>query len=134
MTSKLFSWLGVVGVALASGAASAHHSYTQYDRCKPTSIEGEIESIVWTNPHVLLNVRTTEAGAYRVEWWDLLRLERNGFPKGVLQAGDRVVITGSVNRDPTVKIITLLTEVRRPSDGWSWARPQGPPSTCAQTG
>ena len=36
---------------------------------------------------------------------------------------DRVVVTGNPLRDESKKVLSLLTEIRRPSDGWSWMRP-----------
>jgi hypothetical protein len=36
-----------------------------------------------------------------------------------------VVISGAPSRDPEQRIITLLTEVRRPADAWTWRRDGG---------
>jgi hypothetical protein len=117
--------IGVVAFAasLAAGSATAHHSYAHYDRCQSVSLEGSIESIAWANPHVLINLKTDDARTYVVEWFNLQQLARAGIPTETLQAGDRVVITGSENRDPSIHTVTLLTQIRRTADSWSWSRP-----------
>ena len=114
------------------GSAMAHHSYAQFDRCQSMSIEGEIGSIAWANPHVVVTLKTGDATAYRVEWWDLNRLARAGVSTDSLKVGDRVVVTGSLHRDPELHVVTLLTAIRRPSDGWSWLRPSSLPPSCAR--
>jgi hypothetical protein len=117
----------------AGGSAGAHHSYAQFDRCQSVSIEGEIERVSWANPHVVITLRADDSQTYRIEWFDLQGLARAGIATGTLQPGDRVVVTGSESRDTERKIVTLLTEVRRAGDGWSWSRPfpVNPPRPCA---
>ena len=39
-----------------------------FDRCKPTTLEGEINSVEWANPHIVIYVRTVDVDNYRVEW------------------------------------------------------------------
>jgi hypothetical protein len=34
-------------------------------------------------------------------------------------------------RDPNLKVLSLLSEIRRPSDGWRWARERPVPENCA---
>ena len=120
----------VTGISLAALAAlaltataSAHHGYSEYDRCEFATLEGEILRLEWTNPHVLMSLKTTEA-TYRVEWATVDQLRRANVEDGALKAGDRVVITGSKNRNPNLNVVTLLSSVSRPSDGWSWSRPR----------
>lgn len=127
------------GALLATGistSAYAHHGYAQYDRCRKVSIEGVVESVAWENPHVVIMLETAEAGTYRVEWDSLLQLARTGILKPVLSPGEHLVVTGSTNRDPSTKIMTLLTGIRRAADGWSWAPPPGArdPSRCRAGG
>jgi tRNA(Ile2) C34 agmatinyltransferase TiaS len=105
----------------ASSTAHAHHNYALYDRCNSVSLEGEIASIEWTNPHVLIDLRTGDA-TYRIEWAALPQLAQAHVSTDALKVGDHVVIVGSVMRDPEQKVMSLVSEIRRPSDGWSYAR------------
>lgn len=111
--------------AMSSEIASAHHSYAAYDRCKTFTIAGEIERISWANPHVVFTLRA-DTGSYLIQWLDVERLKKEGVSVHDLKAGDEVVVSGSANRDPSVHILTLLTAVSRPSDGWTWTAPASP--------
>ena len=106
-----------------SAAAQAHHSYAAFDRCTSHTIEGQVEAVEWINPHITMSVKTAET-TYRIEWFAVQQLSRFGLEAGVLKPGDRVSMTGSMNRDLKVKMLALLTQISRPSDGWTWSRPQ----------
>ena len=111
--------------------AAAHHGYSQYDRCKSVVLEGTVESVAWENPHVLVMLKASDAVVYRVEWQALWQLANTGIDHQAVEPGDRLVVTGSMNRNPDVKIMTLVTEVRRSSDAWSWRDTRPRPSNCA---
>jgi hypothetical protein len=115
--------LAVLAALTLTATASAHHGYSEYDRCEFATFEGEILRLEWGNPHVLISLKTAET-TYRVEWATIDQLRRANVEDGTLKAGDRVVITGSKNRNPELSVITLLSSVSRPSDGWSWSRPR----------
>jgi Family of unknown function (DUF6152) len=123
--------LAVVFGAGASEAALAHHSYAQYDRCTSFTVEGDIERVTWTNPHTLLTLKTQD-GAFLIEWFPLPQLARAGIEKGVLKVGDHVVFDGSRNRTPGLRVLSLVSAVRRPADGWQWSRESavGPNAHC----
>jgi hypothetical protein len=112
------SAFGLAASALLGGAAIAHHSYAAFDRETNATIEGVVERVEWSNPHVTLSVRTDDAALYEVQWWNIRRLERAGIYANPFDVGDRVVISGAPNRDPDTLMVTLLTEVRRPADNW----------------
>ena len=131
--NRLAEQIAVVAFAslALSATAHAHHGYAQYDRCASVTIEGEVQRVEWANPHVLLDVKAADA-TYRIEWLALQQLQRAGYDSGVLKTGDHVLITGSMNRDPEAKMMTLLTQVSRPSDGWAWSRPTSTVCATAQ--
>lgn len=109
--------------ALAAAPAFAHHSYAEFDRGKTVTITGELQKIDWRNPHIVLTVKTKDAGTYQVFWLSSSWLRRySGAMRENLKVGDPVSVSGSPHRDPDVHIITLITEVYRLSDGWRWWR------------
>jgi hypothetical protein len=108
-------------VMLAGGSLSAHHSYAAYDREHPISIEGDLERVAYENPHTVLTIRTPSA-VYDLEWGALNQLRRWNVEPGALNVGDHVIVTGSLWRDPSVRRMSILTEIRRPADGWRWSR------------
>jgi hypothetical protein len=129
-TTAVLTALVAVGIA---APAAAHHSYAAYDRCQTVTIEGRIESVTWTNPHTLLAIRSGTSSPYRIEWFPLQQLQRAGVSVGVLKVGDVIVVTGSRKRDSETNVLSLLTEIRRPQDGWEWSRTAtGMPSPCTR--
>ncbi len=113
----------VFGLSGLSGAASAHHSYAQFDRCHPFVIEGQIDRVVWANPHVEIALRSDDGMMYTIVWLNLQQLKRDGVAREVLHAGDRVQISGAKQPEDKLRVITQVSEIRRPSDGWAWSRP-----------
>jgi Family of unknown function (DUF6152) len=135
----------VLAVVIASSVpARAHHSHPAfYDACTSVTIEGQIDSVQWKNPHVLLDVTTTDGKAYRADWTSMGALERNKIepPK----VGDRVVITGNPMRDvaeirarfpdlklePPAKPVLDVRQIRGANDSWSWnSGPDLVPPNC----
>lgn len=114
--------LFAVAVILGAGSALAHHSYGAYYEKETVSIEGTVESIRFANPHVTMRLRTDEGKVYDIEWQNLIQLRHGNVGPGTLKAGDRIVLSGSPPRDPSSQTITLIREIRRPSDGWLWRR------------
>jgi hypothetical protein len=124
--------VAALAATFALSQAQAHHSYAAFDQCTPLSLEGEIDSVEWVNPHIRIHLRTKDVPSYFVEWFSLIQLERAGLKADTLKPGDRVVVTGNPLRDESKKVLSLLTEIRRPSDGWTWMRttPRDRPLDC----
>ena len=116
------AWTSIL-VASMTGASMAHHGYNEYDRNVAVTLEGTVRKVQWTNPHVLLTLELRDGIAYTVEWAAVTQLSRSGIETAPVKEGDRLVVTGSINRNPEKRIITLLHEIRRPADGWQWTSP-----------
>jgi hypothetical protein len=111
---------------LAAATVSAHHGYAAYDREHPVSIEGELTQLVFANPHVVMTVRSGDVD-YTVEWLSMYQLTgRYHVGKDTLSVGDHIAVTARGMRDPSQHRLSLVTEVRRPADGWDWSRPLFP--------
>jgi hypothetical protein len=127
-------------------SALAHHSHALfYDPCTNVTIEGQVESIEWKNPHTLIDLKTNDGAAYRAEWTSLQVLTNMGVAaraQEMLKVGDRVVVTGNLGRDAAQirarvpaftewpqKTVDVMS-IRRAGDSWSWAATS--PPRCAQ--
>ena len=136
----------VLAVVLAASVpARAHHSHPIfYDSCTSLTIEGQVESVQWKNPHVLIDVVANDGKPYRAEWTSAGILDRSSVqpPK----AGDRVVVRGNPMRDveairarfpsltftrPATPVVDLI-EIRRASDGWNWSRTEPASQDCGR--
>jgi hypothetical protein len=126
----------------AVSPAHAHHSHPLfYDQCKKVTIEGQVESVQWKNPHVLIVVKKDDGTTYTAEWASLQELANHGDTgpaQAALMPGTRVVVTGNPLRDPAqihasfpsvtitdTKVVDLI-QIRRMDDSWNWAM-QTPP-------
>jgi hypothetical protein len=104
--------------------AAAHHP-PQFERCQLVTIGGQVERVDWRNPHVKVTVTAYDGTRYEFIWLSPHRLGLGGIEKETLQIGDRVVAMGTMQRDDT-PVTMLLSDVRRPADGWQWSQlPQG---------
>jgi len=120
---------------LTASSTVAHHSYGDYDRNAPVTLEGIVKHVLWTNPHVVLTLDTPTKGEYSIEWAAVFQLARQGINVAPVKEGDHLLITGSINRNPEKRILTILREIRRPEDGWRWVTPNppSPPSPNSAT-
>ena len=89
--------MGIAGLALSAGAASAHHSYAMFDREKSLALNGTVAAFKWTNPHSWLELKVPNAkgGAdvWGVEFGSPSALVRAGWRASTLKPGDTVVVT-----------------------------------------
>jgi hypothetical protein len=117
---------------LTAGSIIAHHGYADYDREAAVSLEGTVKHVLWANPHVVLTLQTQNRGEYAIEWNAASQLARQGIQAAPVKAGDRLLITGSINKNPEKRILTLLREISRPADGWHWENPNRPTPASAK--
>lgn len=136
IVKRLVLTAGVMATITGSLPVDAHHSYAQYDACADFTLTGKVTNVSWSNPHVVLVVDADYGVSYRIEWGSIVQLKQGGVTDGDLAVGDELTILGSRNKDPDIKIVTMLRQVSRPSDDWNWPqnrRPARPrPAACDQ--
>lgn len=97
-----------VAVALASSllvllpiSVSGHHSMAEFDRSVVTELEGEVLNVSWRNPHILLDVETTDANGQTVVWnlegGAVSAQRRRGVSDNLVAVGDQVRVAGSAS-------------------------------------
>ena len=106
---KLMFLAAAVAVALVTPLA-AHHSWTaDYDGGKPVTVKGVVTKVEWTNPHTRFYIEEKdEKGTvtlWNFEMASTLALERAGWSRRTLQAGQEVTITGFGGRAVTQRAI-----------------------------
>ena len=88
------STLVLFALALASVAASAHHSFAIFDHSRTYTLKGTVLSFQWTNPHgyIDLDVQDGPPGIERfsIELTSINMLRRAGWRSSDVEAGDRV--------------------------------------------
>jgi hypothetical protein len=116
-------WSSLAVALLVFADLSVAHHPPRFERCRRFTFTGQLEKIEWTNPHVLLSVRTDDGDSRQVGWLNTQRLRRAGVRVDTLRIGDRLRIQGGIRvRDADDEPI-LLSSIRRLTDGWEWSQP-----------
>lgn len=103
---KPVTW-ALAATAWAS-SVNAHHSLAVYSNEK-IELQGEITSISWQNPHVILGLQNDAGETWRMEGGSVTTLQRSGVTREQLKKGDRVRVVGFPSRrDPSMIGLTNL--------------------------
>lgn len=77
-------------------SAVAHHSYAMFDRSTPTSTQGTVAKVEWTNPHVFVWVYVPQANGgnalYSFESGSVSALRRAGWSSTTLRVGEKITV------------------------------------------
>jgi hypothetical protein len=89
----------LAGLLVAPIPALAHHSFAaEFDAAKPVTVQGAVNKVEWTNPHIWIYVDTKNAGGQAERWQceggSPNTLARQGWSRDTLKPGDQVVIEG----------------------------------------
>jgi hypothetical protein len=83
-----------LGVAIATGPARAHHSFSVFDMSTQKEIEGDVVEFQWTNPHTFLWINVKGADGTLTKWglegMSPNFLGRRGWTKRTFNPGDHV--------------------------------------------
>jgi hypothetical protein len=117
--------LGIAAAVVVAVPAAAHHSFAAYYfEEQSVTIEGEVVEFDYRAPHAWLYVTAPDAQGqmrrFSAEWANPRRLMGDGVTRDTLEAGDRVVITGSPGRTASEYKIHLK-RIQRPGDQWQWS-------------
>lgn len=102
-----------LSVLLVGSGALAHHPFdAEYDRSKPVTVTGTVESLEWTNPHASMHVKGRDmrrrGSATDVDWTIELggpdELTRAGWTQQMFKPGDKVTVQGWMARDGSMKM------------------------------
>lgn len=99
----------LAGGLLMSASLQAHHGYSlNYETEETGTIEGVVQEVFWANPHVHYYLTVThEDGStqtWDVETHNLRILQRHGWSRETIQAGDHVAVTGYLGKDGKPRI------------------------------
>jgi len=107
--SKILRRVCVAVVASFSAIAYAHHaSNLDYDADRIGTIEGVVDDIFWSNPHIHFYLTVTRDDG-TTEIWDmegpnLSSMNRRGVARDAVAIGDTIAVTGTLGRDNTRRI------------------------------
>jgi hypothetical protein len=126
MKKVLLASVALVGGAITTGAAIAHHSFSaEFDSEKQVELTGIVTKVEWTNPHVwfYINVRDEESGEtanWGAEMGPPHMLQRQGWRRETLSIGERVTVNGFLARNGSNRVnarsVTLTATGGRPGE------------------
>ena len=119
-----FFFLFVLGLV----SAEAHHgSALYYDLENVVKIEGEVLTISWRNPHVMMSLRRTDDGAvnevWEVESSSANTLLRVGIEQDIVAVGDHVILTGALSRHGLPAMAAFVITLENGTEFPIWPRP-----------
>jgi hypothetical protein len=116
---------------VAPGIATAHHSRVEYIGGEILELEGEVVSVVWRNPHIMITVRAPDADGTPVDWVledpGASNARQEGVVDGYVAVGDRVRAAGnrSDRREHWLRLANVLgpsgTELAFTGAGPCWS-------------
>ena len=87
--------------AVLTGAALAHHGWGSYDAAKPVTVNGQIMTSKFENPHATITVKATDK-VWTVTLAPTSRMSSRGASEQVIAVGNQVSAYGypsTANRD-----------------------------------
>jgi hypothetical protein len=104
MKARLFV-LALGAATVAADGASAHHSFSMYDRHRTVTLSGVVKEYIWMAPHVTISVVSegtrNAAVTWSVEGSSPSVLARGGWSGALLKPGDKISIGIHPRKDRT---------------------------------
>lgn len=104
-------------LTLLSSPLLAHHSRANFDNSKKLDLNGTIVDFSWRNPHVYIEIEVIDDSGKPVVWLveghSVTGMKGKGWDKDTLREGERVVISGSPDRNPD-KPFLLMSYIQKP--------------------
>lgn len=95
--------VAIIAVIFVTLPVSAHHSHGNYNMGTYTTIKGTVKEVQWVNPHTWVYLEVTdakgEATVWALEGASVVQLQRRGWSKEKLKAGDKIAVRCHQLRD-----------------------------------
>ena len=96
-------WLALLAALVSAGSLLAHHSLGNFDTTKAVHVKGTIVQVNLINPHSIIFMEEKVPDGYPRRWAvegpSVVQLNRAGFAKDTLKAGDVVEICGYLPKE-----------------------------------
>lgn len=92
----------------------SHHSNSEFDQSVDTEFEGKVTQVLWRNPHILIDVATTDESGSETVWHlegsAVSAQHRQGVKAGLIQEGQQIRVAGwaSTRRDKHMLVNHVL--------------------------
>ena len=98
-----------LSVVLAGSGALAHHPFdAEFDRAKPVTLAGTVESFEWVNPHATIHLKGRDRRGTTADWTVEMggpdELTRGGWTKETLKGGEMITVQGWAAKDGSKRV------------------------------
>lgn len=104
-TKTLSLALALIALTAVAAPLAAHHSFAVFNTTTEKTVTGTVNKLEWTNPHIWLwvDVPNDKGGkdTFGFEGMAPNFLERRGWTRNTLKAGDKITVTYNPLRDGT---------------------------------
>lgn len=113
MQSRILGFGLILTLAFSAMSTQAHHSFSATFTDEMISVEGYVEEMSFTNPHVIIYFNVTDENGTQQRWMSegsaATLMRRRGWTNASLVAGDFIRVTGNSTRNgsPMVSMGTL---------------------------
>jgi hypothetical protein len=106
MNRRLSCMLALIAAfALTSQPVLGHHGGAAFDQTKTTTLQGTVIELDFVNPHVVVWFDVQNSDGTTTKWSGWLtapnKLQRAGWDKRTLKAGDRITLVGNTQKNGT---------------------------------
>ena len=100
-----------LALVIAAAPAAAHHGWSTYDASKEFTLETELTSLRWANPHGGATLQW-KGETWAVTLAPITRMETRGLKPEMLKPGTKVTLVGQPRSDGTreMKIERLVLD------------------------
>jgi hypothetical protein len=118
---KKLSVVFTLGAALSSAPAYSHHSFAATFTDDTITVEGVVEKVKFSNPHVIIYFDVTDEKGEVTSWVTegsaATLLRRQGWDKNTVEKGDSIRVTGNSTRNGSPMVSTGTLVFIDPSSG-----------------
>ena len=104
MKARLFV-LVLAAAMMAANGASAHHSFSMYDRHRTVTLSGVVKDYFWMAPHITISILAEGSRKPTVTWSiegsSPSVLARGGWSGALLKPGDKISVGIHPRKDRT---------------------------------
>lgn len=95
--------VAIIAVIFITLPVSAHHSHGNYNMGTYTTLKGTVKEVQWVNPHTWVYLEVSdgksEPTVWALEGASVIQLQRRGWTKEKLKAGDKIGVRCHQLRD-----------------------------------
>jgi hypothetical protein len=121
LNRKVFGFGLALAMAISAISAQAHHSFSATFTDEIITVEGYVEKMSFSNPHVIIYFNSTDEAGNQLQWMSeggaATLLRNRGWSRDSLVEGDYIRVTGNSTRNGSPMVSMEEINLVNPSNG-----------------